>query len=163
MLTLKRLTLLAVATVTTVVCLGGASALGDDVNDLRSEQRDVAGYQRYVTGDYPRGTATDGDGQVVNEPQETNYEWAAEHPDLMLAEGDRACDWLADESDPALFGADESKYGSYAMTNRYLRSAAMGERVQLTEQGPRYVVAGAWTYLCPRTRDDKTTPTSEED
>ena len=160
---MKRVTILTLATATTVVCLGGASALGVDVGDFRPEQRDANGYQRYVTGQYDRGYAIDGRGQRVPNPQESNYKWAAANPDLMLAEGDRACDWLTGEPDPPLFGADESKYDSHFMTTRYLKTADMDQRVGITEQGPRYVVAGAWTYLCPRLRDDKTIETSDED
>ena len=160
---MKRVTILAAAAAATVVCVGGASALGADLADFLPEQRNVSGYQHYVTGQYPRGVATNGKGERVPDPQEKNYRWAEAHPDVMLAEGDRACDWLADEPDPPLLGADESRYGSYAMTTLYLRTAAMEQRIRITDQGPRYVVAGAWTYLCPRLRNDKTTPTSDED
>ena len=81
----------------------------------------------------------------------------------MLTEGERACGWLDDEPDPPRFGADESRYGRHAMTTRYLKTAAMEERIRHTELGQTYVVAGAWSYLCPALADEKTTRPPEGD
>lgn len=81
-------------------------------------------------------------------------------PDVAWARVRHVVGSLSTRWEPPLFGANESRYDSCAMTTRYLKDAAMSERGTLTEQGPRHVVAGAWTFLCPRTQDDK--PTSEE-
>jgi len=159
----KRVTKVAAVMAATGACVAGMSAFALEFASLAHEQRDENDYQTYVTGKYDRGTALDADGSPIQDPRENDFSWAARHPEVMLAEGDRACDWLAEEPDPPRFGADESRYDSHAMTTRYLKTADMDERIRHTNLGQRYVVAGAWSFLCPVIRDEKTMRTGDED
>lgn len=88
--------------------------------------------------------------------------WAAEHPDDVLAEGDRACEWLSQRSpapdvDPS--GASDVQ----TLATAYLKQAREKPEVPLTREGHREIVLGAWVYLCWSERRDKSAPISEYD
>jgi hypothetical protein len=75
----------------------------------------------------------------------------------MLAEGDRACEWLSEQSNAPDTDPDRF-YETHALTIRYLKSAGLDQRVDRTHLGQIELVAGAWEYLCRNTRLVKTTP-----
>ena len=86
--------------------------------------------------------------------------WATDHPEQILAEGDRACDWLSHR--PYAPKVDPSGDSDVAtMANRYL-ALRQGEGVPLplSREAHRVVVIGAWAYLCWSDRRDKTAPVS---
>jgi hypothetical protein len=119
--------------------------------------RDTSAFQSYVTT-FVGGWRSSAD----PEGPERDDAWAADHPDEVLAEGDRACDWLAQR--PTAPEVDPSgKSDVSALANGYLR-VANGERpLPLSREGRRTVIIGAWAYLCWSERGDKSSPPSLEE
>lgn len=118
---------------------------------IQGEDRDEAAFQGYVTRSTPDQFAT-----IVGQPDphQWEYEWAADHPDVVLAEGDAACRWLADRAD----ATDDDPSGAFsigALVGTYLRETQQPGVEAFSDAGKRTLVYGAWAHLCPETRDDK--------
>ena len=127
-----------------------AAASGSDVRNAR----DVQGFAAYVTHTADFFATTRATSTILPDPDQR---WAAEHPEAMLAEGDRACEWLNEQPNAPDVDPDLS-YETHALTLRYLSGADLDERVDQTHLGQIGLVAGAWEYLCRNTRTVKTTP-----
>ena len=111
--------------------------------------RDEDGFRVYVTGAYGRTS-----GSEVSS-LDADYAWAIKHPEEVLAEGDRACDWLENQPDPP---KSSREHEVHALAVRYLRSARIERRIPHGRRGQQTVVLGAWALLCGRTRDAKRSP-----
>ena len=137
-----------------LVSLGLAALLvagvmvGPSLADRVIYPRDEDGFHKYVvTYMLHPGTPQDKD-------------WAIEHPDEVLAEGDRACAWLARrESAPDIDPSGATSV--YTLVNAYLKHARKDSYIPLTRHGHANVVYGAWAYLCEAERRDKSAPQSE--
>ena len=136
-----------------------AAALIAFAGDAASQPRDEQTFLAYVshTGD-DMATAGGADGSS----HDVDYTWAAEHPTRMLAEGDRACEWLSQQPDVPDVAPDRS-YEAHTLMARYVDTAHMRRRVEQSHLGQTYVVAGAWAYLCRDTRTTKTAPTGADE
>lgn len=119
--------------------------------------RDTTAFQAYVktfVGSWR--SSADPDGSARDE------EWAAGHSDEILAEGDRACDWLSQRpSAPEVDPSGNSDVG--ALASRYVTLSDRENPLPLSREGRRTVVVGAWAYLCWSERRDKTAPPSLEE
>jgi hypothetical protein len=116
--------------------------------------RDTVAFQQYVSNYV--GTwrsSADPQGPV------RDVKWVADHPDLVLAEGDEACHWLAHQ--PSAGKVDPSGASTVsALAERYLQDTHTHSRVELSTQGRMVVVGGAWSNLCWWERRDKAAPRS---
>jgi hypothetical protein len=85
--------------------------------------------------------------------------WAASHRPAVMADGYRACRWLAEQ--PSAGRVDPTgRTGVDAMARRYIRRAPpLPVEVHRRSTLP----VGAWAYLCRSVRDDKTAPRSLRD
>jgi hypothetical protein len=135
---------LAVASSTVVLSVGAAG-----LAQALAPEGEEAAFQAYVAqrvGDWP--SSADPRGHLRDEL------WVASHSASVLAEGRRACDWLAQR--PSVDGIDRSGRSEVdALITRYLAEARGGESGPLSTMGERIVVAGAWAHLCKSVRDDK--------
>jgi hypothetical protein len=85
--------------------------------------------------------------------------WAKTHRAAVMADGDRACRWLAEQ--PSAGRVDPTgRTGVEAMATRYIRQAP---RLPVEEHRRSTLPVGAWAYLCLSVRDDKTAPRSLHD
>jgi hypothetical protein len=96
-----------------------------------------------------------------DDPEEDEY-WVAQHPEMVLAEGDLACTWLEDQP-----GApDTDRSGAYSvdtLVRRYLSETETTRVAELSSMGLSSVVDGAWEHLCGAVREDRTAPMASED
>lgn len=118
---------------------------------MLNHPRHEAAFFRYVN------VNVDG-GDPRKDPQdaERDVAWATSHPHVVLAEGDRACRWLAGQ--PTAPDVDPSnKTDLPVMEDRYLRETQNARIAQLTSSGRWFVVEGAWAYLCGHDRSVHTT------
>jgi hypothetical protein len=136
-----------IALVVAAGVLLGALAGPSAVERLR-HPRDVDAYQDYVVT-YMLHPGT---------PEDEN--WAVEHPDQVLAEGDRACEWLSRR--PSAPDLDPTGASSvHHLGNVYLDDRRREGELALTREGHRTLVVGAWAFLCWPVRRDKSAPVSE--
>ncbi|MBV9951339.1 MAG: hypothetical protein JO291_05280 [Acidimicrobiia bacterium] len=85
--------------------------------------------------------------------------WAASHRATVMADGERACRWLAEQ--PSAGRVDPSgRTGVDAMATRYIHQAPP---LPVEEHRRSTLPVGAWAYLCRSERDDKTAPRSLHD
>jgi hypothetical protein len=88
--------------------------------------------------------------------------WTREHPDAVLAEGYAACAWLAAQPQvPDLVPSGAATVD--AMARRYQGATAASTNVDIDERSRSTIVVGAWAYLCPGTRDSRTSSQSASD
>lgn len=150
-----------------LVAVGAAK--GPSLVEGLQHPRDPVAFQRYVA-DYVGGWgfSDDPDG-----PQR-DQAWASAHPGLLLAAGERACEWLADRHDaPEVDPTGDSSSGALAWSylgvdiskQSYALEEDPGARdigLQLSPVGRWTVVIGAWEHLCWSTREAKIAPTTLE-
>lgn len=85
--------------------------------------------------------------------------WATANPGLALAEGDRACAWLAGQPDAPGRPDPSGRQSQETLQNRWI--SARGNVIgPLSWQGQSHLVAGAWTHLCWWDLHQKTAPLS---
>ncbi|MGC3994834.1 MAG: hypothetical protein QM779_12090 [Propionicimonas sp.] len=136
---------LAAATVVATAVVAGPPVVGRMLHP-----RDVDAYQNYV--------AT----YMLNPGTAADLAWARAHPAEVLAEGDRACEWLSRRpSAPRIDPSGDSEV--FVLTKRYLRTTRETTVLPLTKEGRRRLVSGAWAYLCWSEREDRSAPISDED
>jgi hypothetical protein len=139
-----------------LLTLGGAAlfvmggVVGPSVADRMMHPRDEDGFQDYVVI------------HMLHPGTQQDEDWAADHPDEILAEGNRACVWLslrerAPDVDPS--GAASV----HNLVDAYLRDTRDDSTEPLTRLGHATVVHGAWEYLCRADRDDNSAPESEDE
>jgi hypothetical protein len=80
--------------------------------------------------------------------------WALAHPGAVLREGEQACAWLARRPDAHRHG----QYNEYILAGRYTGDASSAPIARVDRISRNYITDGAWSYLCPGVRDDKTLP-----
>ena len=85
--------------------------------------------------------------------------WAADHPRAVLAEGKASCRWMARRPDPPSVDPSGKSTSSY-LGIRYRRTV-QSKVPGISPMGRDTIVAGAWTYLCWWTAQDKTAPSAE--
>jgi hypothetical protein len=137
----RRRLVLAVLAVTVTPVLAVA---GTVVAVHLEHPRDEAAYLEYLRL-YGRSDEIDSAGNIIDAPI------ALPAIPALIAEGDRACDWLGHQG-YALWRTD----ASHRVTALYERYAAATQGRQLAWRGdpPGYsVTAAAWTHLCPATLD----------
>jgi hypothetical protein len=145
---MRRRRLLLPLVVAAVLVVG--VLMGPSLAARLQHPRDVDAFQTYVVTYMPDSGS----------PADEN--WATEHPDDVLAEGDRACEWLSQR--PSAPDVDPSGASSvYNLTNAYLKQVREQPEVPLTREGHRSLVAGAWGHLCWSKRQDKSAPISEDE
>jgi hypothetical protein len=145
---MRRRRLLLPLVVAAVLVVG--VLMGPSLAARLQHPRDVDAFQTYVVTYMPDSGS----------PADEN--WATEHPDDVLAEGDRACEWLSQR--PSAPDVDPSGASSVpTLTNAYLKQARGEPEVPLTREGHRTLVVGAWGYLCWSERRDKSAPFSEDE
>jgi hypothetical protein len=130
---------------------------GSAAANRSSHPQDEQGFFRYV-GDHVDGWGSS------NSPHgpERDRMWAESHPALILAEGYRACDWLAEQ--PSAPDVDPSGRSEVNIVEgRYIRATQHAPIAQLYPMSRRVVVTGAWAYLCEYDRNVHTAPTSRYD
>ncbi len=141
-----------------VAALAGLAVVGFLAGPSLARQvlhfRDVAAFQTYVV------TYVDGWGSSLDPGGPArDLAWVKAHPDIVLAEGDRACVWLADQpAAPAVDPTGESAFDT--VFGRYLSTTKGTSLTKLSPQGRSTVVAGAWEYLCHNAREAATAPRS---
>lgn len=139
--------------VTVVVFIGLVACTG--AADHTASNRDAKAYYRYVMTYAVDGwrTSTDPHGPARDRA------WAATHRAAVMAEGDRACEWLARQ--PSAGRVDPSGQSDVSiMATRYVRQASP---LQFEDHRRAYMTSGAWAYLCRSVRDEKTAPRSLRD
>jgi hypothetical protein len=138
----RRVWIVAAALV--VVVAASAYAVRGLTHDPHEEA-----FQKYI------GTSIDGwsDSRIPH-AQDRDREWAEAHPDAILAEGRRSCDWLAGRPDAPATG-DPQQWGVTKLEGTYLHGHAP-TGLKLHEISRRFVTTGAWLYLCHDVRDRKT-------
>lgn len=138
--------------------------------------RDIDEFQAYVG----RLADTDMMGNVSPEiavDRERDAAWVTAHADLVLAAGDRACDWL--KAQPKAPKVDPTgRFGVDALWKAYLgvdfAARAEGDvayddpgsgdiGLPISPEARLHVVAGSWEYLCWSTRESRTAPETLED
>lgn len=133
------------------------TAVGSAGIDRLVYPRDEAGYRAYVD-EYVPGWWSSG----LKGVPERDKAWLEAHPDAVLAEGDAACRWLAEQPPvPELVTSGTATVGATAA--RYLDASQPVSAVDVHEWTRSGVVVGAWAYLCPATRETRTSPVSNED
>ena len=107
--------------------------------------RDQGAFDRHVS-------ANVGYRQAGDEPDRA---WAKGHPELILAEGSRACQWLSER--PKAPDVDPTgRLLRDRLVARYLRDTT-AEPIALISQVDRWiVVSAAWRYLCWHEQDEHT-------
>lgn len=164
----------ALAAFGTVALVVLAANVGPSVAGRLMHPRDVDAYQAYVGGLADTDTIGTVSAEFA-EDRERDAAWVAAHPDLLLAAGDRACDWLktqpkAPKVDPAgnsdvstlerdYLGVDFGSVDPPA----YDDPGRDGVGLPISPDARYTVVAGAWEYLCWSTRESRTAPVSLED
>jgi hypothetical protein len=145
---MRRRRLLLPLVVAAVLVVG--VLMGPSLAARLQHPHDVDAFQTYVVT------------YILNPGAPADKTWAIEHPDDVLAEGNRACEWLSQR--PSAPDVDPSGASSvYNLTNAYLKQARGKSEVPLTREGHRSLVAGAWGYLCWSERRDKSAPFSEDE
>jgi hypothetical protein len=148
----RRPELAALVLLATLLVAGAAAAAAPEVARSWEHRRDAAAYHSYVTT-YVGGWWSSRDPHG----SERDEAWVADHPDEVMAAGDRACAWLDDQ--PSASDVDAAgEHTVAALTRRYLASDGAAEP-GLSAMGNQTLVAGAWSYLCWSTREDRTAPT----
>lgn len=122
---------------------------------------------RYVTNpsrhflNYLHAYATQWRGSALGGQQQHDQAWISNHPAAVVAEGRRACTWLASQPDaPNVDPTGRSDMSRMAM--RYV-ARVEGRDLPLARVTKWNVVGGAWNYLCPDEKDATTAPTSLND
>lgn len=91
-----------------------------------------------------------------------DLDWVKAHPQAVLAEGRRACDWLSAQDDaPAVDPTGRSEVT--AMWTRYRQESHSARNTPLATYSRFVLVTGAWNYLCSADYRDKTSPQSSHD
>lgn len=133
-----------------VTVLVAGISVGPSVADRLIHPRDEDGFADYVVT------------HMLHPGTQQDKDWATDHPDDILAEGDRACAWLSRrESAPDIDPSGATSV--YSLVHAYLDDARADSALSLTRHGHANVVYGAWAYLCPAERHDKSAPQSEDD
>ena len=102
---------------------------------------DVPAFQAYVQT-YIGGNLPDGPDDAA---------WARAHPDQVLAEANRSCDWLARQPLAPMRIDPTGYYARDGLQDRYLAATADDRLAEVSLGGRSLIVAGAWTYLCAQT------------
>lgn len=126
----------------------------------------VAGF-RFVTNpsrhflNYVHAYATHWRSSAVPRRPQQDEAWIYAHPTAVIAEGQRACHWLAVQPDaPSVDSTGRSDMSRMAM--RFVTEAE-GNDVPLARLTKWRVVGGAWNYLCAGEMSAKTAPRSAHD
>jgi hypothetical protein len=143
----KQVTMLTAAALLVLAAVAGPATFRQLVHG-----RDTRAFHSAVTA-YVGGWSSSHD---PSGPQRDEA-WVAAHPAQVLAEGNRACDWLA--SRPTAPDRDPTGDSSvFTLMGRYLRATEHDRLADLSVVGRETVVANAWASLCWWTRRDKTAP-----
>lgn len=114
--------------------------------------RDTAAYQTHLE------TYIDTE-QVTGRPDGSEHDlaWVRAHEQEALVQGDQACAWLAEQEDAPVF--DPSGSTSWGTRyESYLRESDLGASTDVSSEGKRALVAGAWHHLCWWDWRDKLAP-----
>jgi hypothetical protein len=138
-----------------VVALIFAALVGPALARRVAHHRDQAAFSDYVAT-YVGGWSSSAD---PGGPQR-DLTWVRQHPDELVAEGDRACHWLAQR--PAAPPVDPSRAFSVdALAEQYV-SRPPASAPPLSAAGYRTLVEGAWQYLCWSDRRARTAPAAHD-
>jgi hypothetical protein len=95
------------------------------------------------------------------ERQTRDHAWIVAHPSAVVADGQRACTWLAARHDPPAVDrsgrSEPDRLAMYYVKNKDAAPLPLG---RISRWG---VVVEAWNYLCPDVRAAKTSPRSNVD
>ncbi len=115
------------------------------------QDRDVPAFQRDALLSQQTSDAQVADGALLRA-----------HPDLVLAEGDRACAWLVGQ--PTAPDVDPSGRSAVrATTTRYLAASPGGPLDAVTPLTREVVVLSAWNHLCHDERTRALSPARRPD
>jgi type VI protein secretion system component VasK len=126
----------------------------------------IAGF-RYMTSpnrqflNYVHTDATQWRSSALPGRPQQDQAWLQAHGTAVLAEGQRACAWLATQRDaPSVIRAERADESRMAM---HYVTKVEGHDVPLANMTKWYVVGGAWTYLCRDQMSAKTAPDARND
>lgn len=130
--------------------------VGTSVASVLSRDRHPEGYQRYVQK-YVGGWYSSADPTGPRRDKR----WVLAHPKAVLAEGDRACAWLARQPDaPEIDPTGKSTSGVLA---RRFFMAEHRRNPSVSVYGHFTMTSAAWSYLCDSVRKEKTAPQSRQE
>jgi dienelactone hydrolase len=130
--------------------------VGTAVASVLSRDRHPGAYQRHVQK-YVDGWSSSADPTGPKRDKR----WVLAHPEEVLAEGDRACAWLARRPDaPDIDPTGNSMFG--VLSRRFAR-AEHRRNTSVSFYGHSTMTAGAWSYLCDSVRKEKTAPRSHQE
>ena len=139
----------AIGVVAGLVVVTGAAMAARTANP-----RDEVAFVAYEDRNFPGWSSSGSRGVPARD-----RDWADQHPEAVLAEGDAACAWLDSQPDvPDLVPSGSATVETTAL--RYLEKTSDSTGVDIDEQSRARIVIGAWAYLCPGTRDAHTSPVS---
>jgi hypothetical protein len=84
----------------------------------------------------------------------TDRTWITRHHDQVLAEGNRACAWIAGEPDAPLTDPGRH-YSVEALGDRYIGATAASPIARVSTPNRRTIAIEAWGHLCHSDRDPK--------
>ncbi|MFZ0324573.1 MAG: hypothetical protein WAN48_10625 [Actinomycetes bacterium] len=142
-----------IAAAVVVVLVGIGVVAGPSVALRLMHLRNEAAFRDYVStyvGDW--GSSENPNGPALDRI------WVRTHPDLVQAEGDRACEWLARQPKaPRVDPSGDTSVG--AMMTRYRKETRSTSReIGLAPTAQGTIVSGAWAYLCWWDRRTHTAP-----
>lgn len=82
----------------------------------------------------------------------TAHSWAQAHPELILAEGDRACGWLSAQPAAPRINAPEA-FTLEAMEARYVAETTGLEIARVYPEARMVIAGNAWWSLCWKTTE----------
>jgi hypothetical protein len=86
--------------------------------------------------------------------------WLDEHRDIVLADGRAACEWLEQFPEaPEIVPSGDADSAEFRA--RYIQQTRESTQMAVSKRTRIAVLAGAWEYLCPGTRDSRTSPSFE--
>ena len=138
-----------VATLLAVIAAGAIAGWVGAVDDRTSGRRDEAAFREYVTTFY-----------TGDAPQEV--QWVREHPELVVEEGRQACKWLTTQPEPP--DRNPTHTGPFSLSSlidRYT-SIPSAQAAILSDRGRSTITAGAWEFLCPAQRKQRSVPAPED-
>jgi len=138
------------------VAVLAVTPLGTAALDRVVYPRDEAGFVAYVDEYVPSWWSSELKGVPARD-----HAWLESHPEAVLAEGDAACAWLADQPVvPELVPSGGASSG--VMSVRYREATVNVTSLEVHEWTRSGVVAGAWAYLCEATHETRTSPESDD-
>jgi hypothetical protein len=84
----------------------------------------------------------------------TDRMWITHHHRQVLAEGNRACGWIA-AAPNAMHATPARRYSVEALADRYIHATAANPIAAVTASNRRTIAVEAWGHLCRASRDPK--------